>query len=300
MDKREAEKYIKAGKILAQVRDKAKKSIKTGEKLLDIAERIEQGITALDKSAKPAFPVNLSKNNYAAHYTPASGDETLLEEGDVLKVDIGVHIDGYVADCAFTVDLSGGHAKMVEAAESALENAVSVAKPGAALSKIGAEIEKTITSYGFKPVQNLSGHTLEQYVQHAPPSIPNIETRDGRALEDGTCIAIEPFATDGRGMIREGVQAEIFQIEDVVPVRSPYARQILEFIDAEYQTLPFAQRWLEKGLGLSEFALKVGLRELIQRKCIRAFPILHEDEGKFVTQAETSLLLFEGKVTRML
>ncbi|MBU1939837.1 MAG: type II methionyl aminopeptidase [Candidatus Diapherotrites archaeon] len=302
MDKKEAEKYIKAGKILAQVQKKARKSIKIGGKLLDIAEMLESEITSLDKSAKPAFPVNLSKNNYAAHYTPSFDDETTADKGDVIKVDIGVHIDGYIADSAFTIDLSGEHGKMVEAAEQALENAVSLVKEDVELRKIGAEIERTIKSYGFKPVHNLSGHGLMPYITHAQPSIPNIDNNDDRVLEDGMCIAIEPFATDGKGSIREGVQAEIFQLEDPAPVRSMHARKILEFIDSEYETLPFAERWLIKGMkpSLPEFSRKAGLRELMQKRCIRAFPILHEEAGAIVTQAETSVLLHDGKVIRLL
>lgn len=300
MEKKEAENYIKAGKILSQVQKNARKTIRVGEKLLDIAERIEKDICAQGKGVKPAFPVNLSLNNYAAHYTPCSDDRTVLGEKDVLKVDIGVHVDGYVADSAFTLDLSSRHGKMVEAAERALENAAGMVKDGVALGKIGTEIEKTIRSYGYAPIQNLSGHGLVRWVAHAQPSIPNIGSMDGRVLEDGTCIAIEPFATDGRGFIREGVQSEIFKVDEPKPVRSPYARKILEFVDREYKTLPFAERWLINGLKLSEFARRAGMRELLQHKCIKAFPILHEEAGRIVTQAETSFLLYEGKVTRLL
>ncbi len=297
MDKKVLENYLKAGKILKEVQKKAQKSIKHRQKLLDIAEEIEKNIAAL--GGKPAFPVNLCLNNHAAHYSPSASDETILTEKDVMKVDIGVHIDGYIADSAFTVNLSGEYNKMVEASEKALENAVSVVKEGVKLEDIGKQVEKTIKGYGFNPIQNLTGHCLQQWVSHAPPSIPNIAKRDERRLEEGAAFAIEPFATDGRGYVKEGVQAEIFQLDEPKPVRNRDARKIMEFIAENYNTLPFAERWIIKELQLSEFARKVALRELLQRKCIKAFPVLHEENGKIVTQAETSLILNKGKVIRL-
>ena len=158
MEQKEAEKYIKAGKILSEVKENAQKHIKLGQKLLDIASKIEAEIA--DIGGKPAFPVNLSLNNNAAHYTPSIEDLTAISENDVLKVDIGVHVDGYIADCAFTLDFTGKYGKLVEAAEKALEKAVSMAKPGIELRAIGSEIEKTISAYGFKPISNLSLYNL--------------------------------------------------------------------------------------------------------------------------------------------
>lgn len=292
------EKYIKAGKILKEVREKAKKSIKVGEKLIDIAERVENEIVSL--GGKPAFPANLSINNNAAHYSPSIDDETTVGERDVLKVDIGAHIDGYIADCAFTVDFSGENGKMIEAAEKALGNALAIVKEGVMLQDIGEEIEKTIKGYGFNPIQNLSGHALERWITHGSPSIPNIAKRDERQLEEGMCFAIEPFVTDGRGFVKEGGKAEIFQIDEPKPVRNIEARKIMEFVLECYKTLPFAERWLIKELKMSEFARKVALRELLQKKCIKAFPILHEEKGRIITQAETSILLNEGKAIRLL
>ena len=293
MDEKTLEKHIKAGKILKEVQEKARKSIKPGQKMLDIAENIEKEI--LGAGGKPAFPANLSRNNEAAHYTPSAEDMAVLEENDVMKVDLGVHIDGFIADASFTLNFSNEHVKMIEASEKALENALSKVKAGAKLRDIGKEIEQTIKSYGFNPIQNLSGHGLKEYLTHAPPTIPNIETRDDRALEDDMAIAIEPFATDGRGFVKEAPQSEIFQVDEAKNVRNPNARKILEFVLEEYKTLPFAERWISRKLELGEFQRKTALRELLSKKCIKAFPILREDAGKIVTQAETSVVLYGGK-----
>src|SRR3989344_981620 len=299
MEEKEVKNYIKAGKILSGVKENAQKSIKLGQKLLDIASKIEAEIA--DIGGKPAFPVNLSLNNNAAHYTPSIEDLTAISENDVLKVDIGVHVDGYIADCAFTLDFTGKYGKLVEAAEKALENAVALVKPGIELRAIGGEIEKTISSYGFKPISNLSGHGLEQYTQHAEPSIPNTSNNDARKLEDECAFAIEPFATTGSGIVREAVQTEIFALEEERPVRNQHARKLLEFIAEEYETLPFAERWIaeNKKLKFGEFERKVALRELMQNGIIRAFPILHDEKNSFVAQAETSVILHEGQVIRL-
>lgn len=293
MDEKEVENYIKAGKILQEVQKKAKKTIKPGQKMLEIALNIEKEIAAL--GGKPAFPANLSRNNEAAHYTPSAGEETVLLESDLMKVDIGVHVEGYIADASFTLNFSNEHAKLIEASEKALENALSKVKEGAKLSDIGAEIESTIKKYGFNPIQNLSGHGLKKHICHTSPSIPNYKTRDDRTLEEDIAIAIEPFATDGKGFVREAPQSEIFQVDEPKNVRSPYAREILELVMEEYETLPFAERWLAEKIKMSEFQRKIALRELISKRCIRAFPILKEAQGKFVSQAETSVILHDGK-----
>ncbi len=295
MDKKERDLYIKSGKILQAAKKKAVSITKPGKSLLDIAQQIEKFIR--EEGGKPAFPVNLSANHTAAHFTPSANDKGVVGEKDVLKVDIGVHVDGYITDSAVTIDFSSKHGKMLDAAEKALESALSVTKKGVTVGKIGTEIEKVIKKAGFKPISNLTGHGLLQWTAHAAPSIPNISSRDTRVLEEGFVYAIEPFVTDGEGSVREGVQKEIFELDTVHPVRNSFARKILEHIQKHYHELPFAERWIEKELKLSEFNHKVAFRELLQKKCLHAYPILNEAQGKIVTQAETTVLVEDGKVT---
>ena len=288
MDQKEKEKYIKAGEILKKVQELAKKEAKKGLKYLDLAEKIETEIANLE--GKPAFPVNLSNKNIAAHYTPSTEDETVIEADDLLKVDIGVHVDGFIADAAFTIDFSGKNSKLVEASEKALAAAVKVIDVGVEIQEIGKAIEETITGYGFKPVKNLSGHGLLPFMSHAPPSIPNTSGRDDRIIEEDMAIAIEPFATDGEGWVKESQQSEIFELDEPKPVRSMTGRKILEQVGKEYLTLPFAERWLKE----AAFQRKTALRELMLKKCIKAFPVLKEEDDKLVSQAETTVI-FDGK-----
>lgn len=298
MEKEELKAYLKAGEITKEAQELSLKTLKIGANLFEFAEKIEK--TIIKKGGFPAFPINLSRNEVAAHYTPAFESEDKVEENDVIKVDIGVHVDGYICDSAQTIDFSGKHKEMVKASDLALEEAVKMVEKNALIGEIGAKIEETIKGKGFKPIQNLSGHGVQQYDAHTYPTIPNIDNGDTKELEDDTVIAIEPFATNGQGFVKDGAQAEIFQLDEKKGVRSREARKLLDFIDENYGTLPFAERWLQRDLKISEFGRKVGLRELMQKKCITAFPLLKEQEGSIVTQKETTLVLENDKIHRLL
>jgi methionyl aminopeptidase len=277
------EKYRQAGRILREVREAAAGRVQKGAKLFDVAEAIEADIVA--RGGKPAFPVNISSDAEAAHDTPEPGDLRVFED-NIVKLDIGVHVDGYIADTAVTVDLSG-NPDLVKASEAALEEAIKVVRAGASTADIGAVIEATIDGFGFKPIYNLTGHGLERFVQHAAPSIPNRKMGQGVILQAGQVIAIEPFATDGVGLVGEGHYAEIFGLSEMKPVRLPWERDMLKAIQA-FDGLPFARRWLAD-LKRSEKTLDALLRAGI----IHAYPVLIEQEGGMVSQAEHTLIVTE-------
>src|ERR687896_536862 len=203
--------YLQAGKIAAEVRETARKKYHVGLTLFEICESVEAQIRSLN--AEPAFPVNTSLNEIAAHYTAEPNDATLVKEGDVLKIDIGVHIDGYIADTAVTVCYDPKYEALVNTAEMALGEAVRIARANTKASDIGKVIEATITKFGFKPIQNLSGHSLEKYTIHAGKSIPNIRTiGPSFGLMENQAYAIEPFVTtkNGQGVVFEGKTRNIF------------------------------------------------------------------------------------------
>ncbi len=294
MEKEEIKKQLKAGRIHWQAMQKAKKLLQPNSPLFEAAEEIEEFIRK--KSDGCAFPVNLSLNENAAHQTPGWNDKATLKEGDLLKVDIGVHVDGRIADGAFSINHSGEWSSLIEASEHALKNAFALLKKNPSIGEIGSAIQKSIESRGFKPVQNLTGHGLKKFVQHAPPSIPNIERNDERKLEENEAYAIEPFATNGKGFIHEGSEANIYALDEPHAVRNAHARKILKHVTENYKTLPFAERWLYRELKLSDFALKIGLKQLLREKCIKSFPILREKKGAMVSQAENSFIKSEGRI----
>ena len=283
MDPEILEKYRKAGKILHEVRENAVPKVKKGAKLLDVANAIEAEI--VEKGGKPAFPVNISVNDEAAHDSPGIDDEREFGD-DIVKVDIGVHIDGYIADTAVTVDLSG-NPDLVKASRTALEQAIKLVRPGVNTSEIGAVIEETIEGFGFKPVYNLTGHGLERYVQHSEPAIPNKRIGQGITLEAGQVIAIEPFATNGIGIVVEGPFIEIFSLIRAKPVRMPHERELLKAIQA-YNGLPFARRWLKDIKYVDK-----SLASLMRQGIIHGYPVLVEHQHGLVSQAEHTMIITE-------
>ncbi len=283
--------YKKAGSTWKSVIAYARKEAKDGVKLLDLAEKIENKI--IEEDCGIAFPVNLSINEEAAHFTPTIKDEKVLDKTDLLKIDIGVHSNGYICDGAISINLDNKHAKQIEANELALANAISVTKFGTEIDAVGREIENTLKEKGFKPVYNLSGHGLDKNNIHSNPQLPNHSNASTQKLEEGA-IAIEPFASTGEGFVSESSQVEIFALNEGRNVRNIHARKILE-IGKKYGGLPFAERWLRKESKLDEFQFNLGLRELMKTACFETFPGLKEIKGIFVTQVEKSLIVLEDK-----
>jgi methionyl aminopeptidase len=283
MDAEILEKYRRAGQILAEVLAEARPRVETGASLLDVADFVEESIRS--KGGQPAFPCNISLDRNAAHYTPTPNDPSTFGES-MVKLDVGVHVDGYIADAAITIDLSG-HDKLAEASKAALEAALEIVRPGANTAQIGKVIEETITGYGYRPVYNLTGHGLSRYQAHEEPAVPNRAAEKGTVLKVGDVIAIEPFATNGSGRISEGPINEIYGLSAPRPVRLPAARSLLKEIIENYKTLPFARRWL-KG-ERAEYALML----LLRSGAVHRYPVLWEVEGALVSQAEHTVVILE-------
>jgi methionyl aminopeptidase len=285
MDNAIKEKYIRAGKIAAEAREYGASLIKEGSSLLDVTEAVEKKIIEL--GGEFAFPPQISLNETAAHYCAEPEDKVVFKKGDLVKLDVGVMIDGYIGDTAVTVNL-GNHDKLVEASREALNNAIKKIRPGVTISEIGKAIHETIVSYGYSPVKNLSGHGLSQYVFHDRPSIPNFDTGDKTKLEKGSVIAIEPFASNGSGVIYESGAGNIFSQVNKKPVRNIMTREILREIE-QYRAMPFTTRWLTRKFhpGKVNFAL----RELLQLEIIRAYPPLPDMGKGLISQAEHTIIV---------
>ncbi|VVC04797.1 Methionine aminopeptidase [Candidatus Burarchaeum australiense] len=288
MEKDVLEKYVKAGAIAGKAVRTGITMIKPGVRLLEVAEKVEQIV--MEEGARCAFPVNISINEDAAHYTPAFGDERVFGEMDIVKLDVGAHVNGYIGDTALCVDLSGERGKLVEASAAALEAAIASIKPGVTAVEVGGAIEDEIRGRGFKPIENLTGHHVECYELHADGEIPNVRRGAKTLLEEGQVYAIEPFATDGAGSIAEGEFVEIFCFNEPVPVRMRESRRAMMFIEKQYGTLPFAERWLRREFK-SKLLLEAALRELVVSGALRQYPVLTEVKKGMVSQAEHTILV---------
>jgi methionyl aminopeptidase len=286
MDDDELELFREAGKMASRVREDSRRLIMVGESFLDIAETIEKMIA--DEGGKPAFPVNISINDIAAHYTPEFESEAVLGEKDLVKVDLGIDLNGALSDTAYTVDLDGSNTSLVKASEDALENAIKAIRPGVAVGEIGGIIEETIKGYGFRPISNLSGHMIKSNELHAGVEIPNVKSNDPYRFSEGDIFAVEPFATTGSGHVEDLEQVEIFSIYMPSKVRMRQSRKIIEHVLQNYGMLPFAERWVRGAFG-SKLLVGAALKELLQNHFIRGYPVLREVSRGLVSQKEHTI-----------
>ena len=290
MTPKEIENYKKAGKIAKEAVTYAKTIIKPDILLVDIAEKIEKKI--LDLGGEIAFPCNLCINEIAAHYSPTLDDKT--KATGLLKIDIGVHINGAIADTAFSLDLTKNkeHKELIEASEKALEQALNSMEKNQniTLSEIGKTIQDTITTLGFSPIRNLSGHQLGKFLVHAGATIPNYENNNLKQLEQGA-YAIEPFATKGEGIVKDGGKSNIYRIEKKgTGIRDPIARKIYTYVLEKYKTLPFSARDIEKKFGTRS---KIALMFLEKQAILHHYAQLIEKSHSPVSQAEHTIILKE-------
>ena len=275
--------WIKAGEIASEVLEYGRGLIKKDKSILEIIENTEAKIFQL--GGKPAFPANISINEIAAHYSPVKEDFSIKEQ-DIVKLDVGVHVNGAIGDNAVTV---GNNKELIEASREALNEAIKIIQIGTKLRDIGKTINQTISSYGFNSVKNLTGHSIDIYEQHAGLSVPNYDNHDEFKLKKGMIIAIEPFATTGIGMIEEGKDSGIFKLETAKRVRTQISKEILDFIVEEYRTLPFTKRWLLKKF--PEFKVNFALNNLEKEGIINQYKQLPEKSKGIVSQAEHTLLI---------
>jgi methionyl aminopeptidase len=275
-----------AGRIAARARDHGASLVAPGERLRDVCEAVEEFIR--DAGGELAFPVQTSVNHVAAHDCPSPEDERRYAQGDVVKLDVGVHVEGYVVDTATTVVAGGkdGH-PLVEAARAALQAALQVAGPNVPIWRLSAAIATTLRSSGVRPMRNLCGHHVGRWIVHSPPAIPNLpEDAEGR-LQVGAALAIEPFATEGPGRVAETGVAEVFRL---LPDQDPGQDLGVPLREAllARRGLPFSRRDLR---GLPRPEVEEALRNLSARGALHTYAPLVETTGRRVAQAEHTVLV---------
>ena len=300
MDDNEIESYEKAGKILSEVREDAIKIIKNDLPIIDLVEFVETEI--VKRGAGISFPCNVSVNDIAAHYTSPLNDTNKLVTGDLVKLDIGTEVDGFIADSAVTIMVPGDNLEEVvgedqlalnydiqEASAAALDAAISTVRAGVEISKIGKAVEEAIHAYNLNPISNLTGHSLEQWNLHAGLSIPNIDNHDSTKLKEGQAIAIEPFATSGVGLVGDTAHAYIYSFMSNKPFRLKHDQKVIDFIEKNYHDLPFSGRWLCENFKPSR--VNASIRKLGQSMAIYPYPALKERSGGWVSQTEHTVIV---------
>jgi methionyl aminopeptidase len=288
-DEETLEKFRLSGKILRETREEMRSFVRENMPIIQVCEKAEALIR--EKGGKPAFPCNVSINEITAHYTSPPNDEKRIPEKAIVKVDLGVHVDGYVTDTACTVCFDPEYTAMTHAAEHALKAAIDSIRPEMPVSKIGSVIESVIKNRGFKPIANLTGHSVGRYLIHAGTSIPNVAQFSLTKLKTGGVYAIEPFVTlpEAVGRVEDSATVTIFRLVKAKSAKNPYAKQLLKHIDSSFRTLPFAERWIKNVVTKEQY--HEAFKELLASKALMGYPVFVEASGKPVTQAEHTVLI---------
>lgn len=285
------EKLRQSGRISATALAHGRKMIVPGTKLEDIQLAVEARIREM--GGEPAFPAQTSRNNIAAHYCSPPGDKTEVQAGDIIKLDCGTHVDGYVTDNATTVDLRDGEESLLlMSSKMALENAIALMGPGVSLTEIGSTVESTITQLGFQPVRNLCGHGVARYTIHCAPSVPNYADKKAARLKANQTIACEPFASDGKGMIDVDGKGEVFMLKRSVRPKDNLPKDVYEAMEAS-ERLPFARRDMVRWLG-SDKRCEESIKLLTKKRLIDDYPPLSEKAGVRIAQFEHTIFIGEN------
>ncbi|MGA1793148.1 MAG: type II methionyl aminopeptidase [Thermoplasmatota archaeon] len=284
MEEDDLQSWKDAGSIASKAREIGARMVAENVTYLEVVEAVEDFI--LDQGAEVAFPTNIAVNDVAAHYTPRPGEKTRFKYGDLVKVDVGAHIDGCIGDTAKTVEVGTvTYTQLIQASKRALEAAIEVIRGGISLSTIGSIVERTMNSMGFKPIVNLTGHAIERYNLHAGISVPNYDDRGREYLPEGTIVAVEPFATTGVGEVKSWKRSNIYRFVREKGKLKEEQELAMSLIRTGKPRLPFSERWLEKGFPDAERPLK----GLVRAGSVYSYPILREASGGMVSQWEHTL-----------
>lgn len=290
--------YRKAGQIGYEVLHSVKDMIKPGVPIIDICESAEKMI--LDKGAEGfGFPTNVSINNIAAHYTSPFGDENVIPDSGSIKLDIGVHVNGYIADTAVTVIFSEELKDLQKAAEEGFNAGMEIIQAGTLPSMVGGRIEETITGFGYRPIRELTGHKLGRFTLHGDKRLPSVSSPFDpaeAALEVGEAYALETFATTGSGSIHEikGSRYIYMLLPRRIAIRNPVSRKIYSTIYKKYKTLPFAERWLSSYDQFNRARVRFAIRELLSNGGAIVYPTLADEKGSYVAQYEHTFVITEN------
>ncbi|MHA2288490.1 MAG: type II methionyl aminopeptidase [Promethearchaeota archaeon] len=292
--KNEIESLTKAGKIAKEMKTYLKPKIKVGANIFNLVEEAEAKIIEL--GGNWAFPINVSINNIAAHYTsPIKDDGLTIKDGDVVKIDLGVHIEGYIVDTAFTASFNDDEAleNIIQATEVALEAVKMMIKPKINTKELGKKTEDIVKGFKFNPIKELGGHQVERWIVHGKKQLPELGNQGGDIMEEGEVFAIEIFASTGEGSVHTTNSSFIYELNPYagrVPLRRKTSKQILGHVNKNYKTLPFAERWLAKDFRMG---VAFGLQELVQQGKIQPHYVLAEQKGEYVAQTEETVLITE-------
>ena len=281
------EKLRKAGRVSGEARELGMSLVAEGVKLYDVAQEVEGYIRAYGCGL--AFPCNISRNEMAAHYTPSCNDKSVFELGDVVKIDCGAELDGFVGDTAGTVEVgTKRYTELIESSKRARNTVAEFIGDGVTLGEIGRTVEMSMKRDGFVPIENLCGHQIDRYELHAGMSVPSYDSGSTELIKAGMTVAIEPFATDGKGYVRDGKFGNIVRIARDRPLSDPKSQEFLDYVKEEFHQFPFCAR-------SCDFPdAEKHVRNLMRHGVLAGFATLIEAGGGMVSQHEYTFYI-DGK-----
>lgn len=295
----------RAAEVHRQARLYARKTIRPGMSMLSVADTIEDATRALveehELESGVGFPTGLSLNEVAAHYTPNGNDKLFLKEGDIMKVDIGVHVKGRIVDSAFTLSFNPDYENLLKAVEDATNTGVREAGIDVRVGDIGGMIQEVMESYEVtigtktmpvKAIRNLTGHNIGNYQIHGGKSVPIVKSDDATKMEEGEYFAIETFGSTGRGhVVESGECSHYAKVIDGPKIRKDTpasAKAVLATINRSFGTLPWCRRYLER---TGETGYLYGLQRLVREGIVQEYPPLKDQAGSMTAQFEHTILL---------
>jgi len=285
MDANMREALLRAGRASKEARERAVEFATDGGLLLDLAEEVEGLIVR--RGLKPAFPTCISIDQVAAHFSPTHDDDLRFRRGNVVKLDLGAQQDGWIADTAVTIEVGTRNwTELIRASELALQTAIEAVHPGVPTRTIGEGIQRAIESHGYRPIRNLTGHTIERYLLHAGKSVPNIP-HGHDVLQEGEVVAIEPFASSGAGQVDGRRTGNIYRVLSSKPPKKAELNEFLQVLSREFKTLPFAERWAHR----LEARAPALLNALVRTGSVMSYPALLDLGGGIVSQAEHTMIV---------
>ncbi|MFW9911125.1 MAG: type II methionyl aminopeptidase [Candidatus Thorarchaeota archaeon] len=283
--------YVKAGKIAARVLDEVSQAAVPKTKVIKLCTLAERKI--VEYGGRPAFPCNICIDHIAAHRTSPLNDDTTIPAFGLVKIDVGVHLDGHIVDTALTKDIDGTLEGFVAATDDALNEVLDLMRPGIELSEVGKSIERVIKAYGLRPVKNLTGHSIARYNLHAGKTLPNTKTRSSGRIMEGEYYAIEPYATSGFGEVLDTDFVYIFTNSKIDAPLKGTTENLRVYLRKKYGPLPFTARWV-KSSG-SEVRLLDEFKQLLKSKSIIGHPMQVEKGKRPVSVSEHTVFISEDR-----
>uniref|UniRef100_A0A7S4JM53 Peptidase M24 domain-containing protein n=1 Tax=Odontella aurita TaxID=265563 RepID=A0A7S4JM53_9STRA len=266
-----------------------------------------------------AFPVCISVNDVVCNHSPLSSEELEpLKTGDIVKIDLGCHIDGYISVAAHTlvvpegpdsppsVDDEVGNAAV--AAYHAMLIAADAIRAGAKNAEVTAAVERVAKAYGVSPVSTVRMHQMKRFVIDGvkevalrEPTADDLEEGEEKVpeceFEQGEVYAVDVAMSTGDGKVRPGdLRTTVFKrnVETSYRLKMKASRYVLGEVDRKFPTLPFTLRHFE-----DERSAKMGITECVAHGLLTPYPSLHERDGAKVAHFKCTVLLLPSGTNKV-